>query len=121
MLKKEAEKVCNLEYLHQMLNGKKPLIKEMIDIILLQVPAELKSMNLAIENNDYLSIGNFAHIMQTSVSIMGVSTLSPVLRNIEDSANKKDIEKIKKEKKKLNIVCMQAFSELKVQNELINL
>jgi hypothetical protein len=108
--------VCDLRYLTGMMNGKKLLIEEMISIILKQVPAELKSINLAITTTDYLRIASIAHIMQTSVSIMGISVLLPVLKKMEVFARNKDIVHIKKENQTLNLICRQAFGELKIRN-----
>lgn len=120
MIKSEAfknnEKVCDLRYLNEMMLGQKLLIREMIDIILKDVPEELKSINLAISKTDYAMIKYFAHIMQTSVLIMGISILTPVLRKMEELAKAEDIEKIIQQNRELNLICKQAFEELKIQN-----
>ena len=52
MIKSESEKsienVCHLNYLTEMMGGKKHLIKGIIDAFLKQVPEELQSINEAI-------------------------------------------------------------------------
>lgn len=110
------EKVCDFKYIIEMTKGSKLLIKEMIDTILKEVPEELKSINLAISKTDYAMIEYFAHNMQTSIYIMGISILTPVLREIEDLAKAKNIDKIIEYNQKLNLVCEQAFKELENQN-----
>jgi uncharacterized protein YlzI (FlbEa/FlbD family) len=49
MIKSESEKnienVCDFTYLDKIMNGKKHLIKEVIDAFLKQVPEELRAIN----------------------------------------------------------------------------
>lgn len=107
------ENVCNLGYLIDAMGGKKNLIKEIIDIFLKQVPEELQSISDAIIKIDYPSIKGFAHTMKSSVSIMGISMLTPILQEMEDlGAAKGDMEKIKTLNHKLNLVCTQAMGEI---------
>ncbi len=128
MEKKETEEntdpisyknVCDFGYLMVMTGGKKHLIKEITDAFLKQVAEELQTINDAIENTDYGTIKTFAHTMQSSVSIMGISLLTSVLREMENLgalATSPDIsnrdEKIKVLNNKLNLICHQAFKEI---------
>lgn len=108
-----GEKMCNLSYLSEMMAGKKDLIKGMMDAFLKQVPEELQSINDAITKTDYATIKNFAHTMKSSVSIMGIAVLIPVLKGMEDlGAMAEDIEKIKELNQKLNLICGQAIEEI---------
>jgi HPt (histidine-containing phosphotransfer) domain-containing protein len=111
---KSNENVCDLKYLTEMMGSKKNLIKGIMDAFLEQVPDELKSINDAIPKADYASIKVFSHTMKSSVSIMGVSKLTPILQEMEDLANKAtDIEKIIELNEKLNLICKQAIEEIK--------
>lgn len=112
---------CNLTYLSEMTGGKKQLIKEIIDVFLQQVPNELKSINDAILKTDFITIKNFAHTMKSSVSIMGISSLSPILNEMEElSKNVTDgstpisirIKKIKQLNEQLNSIATQAIEEI---------
>jgi len=113
-----GEKLCNLNYLSEMMGGKKQLIKELLDEILSQVPQELNCINDAVDNSEYAIIKNNAHTMKTSVSIMGISMLTSLLQEMEDlcvvSAN---IEKIKELNQKLNLICKQALEEIKREKQ----
>lgn len=107
------QNVCDLKYLSEIMGGKKQLIKEIMDVFLKQIPHELQFINEAILKTDYVTIKNFAHTMKSSVSIMGISRLTPVLQEMEDmGALSADIEKIKKLNQKLNLICKQALEEI---------
>ena len=123
MIKSETEKsvenVCDLSYLSEMVGGKKQLIKEIMDVFLKQVPEELQSINDAVAKTDYAVVKRFAHTMKSSVSIMGISALTPVLREIEDlGAAAVNIEKIKELNQQLNLICKQAIEE--IEKEKLN-
>lgn len=123
MIKSESEKsienVCHLNYLTEMMGGKKHLIKGIIDAFLKQVPEELQSINEAIVKLDYATIKNFAHTMKSSVSIMGISVLTPVLQEMEDLGGMAaDIAKIKQLNQNLNLICKQAIEEIDREKHL---
>lgn len=117
MTKNESEdsikRVCNLQYLSETMGGKKHLIKEIIDIFLEQIPDELQSIHNAIENTDYTVIKSFAHNMKSSVSIMNIAILIPILEEMEIlGAKATDIEKIRRLNQELNSICRQAIEEM---------
>lgn len=118
---------CNLTYLSEMTGGKKQLIKEIIDAFLQQVPNELKSINDAILKNDFITIKNFAHTMKSSVSIMGISSLNPILNEMEDLSKNAiggsisittSVEKIKQLNEQLNSIATQAIEELESEKQM---
>lgn len=118
---------CNLTYLSEMTGGKKQLIKEIIDAFLQQVPNELKSINDAILKNDFITIKNFAHTMKSSVSIMGISSLNPILNEMEDLSKNSiggsipittSVEKIKQLNEQLNSIATQAIEELENEKQM---
>lgn len=105
--------VCDFKYLSETMGGKKKAIREVIDAFVEEVPQQLKSMNDAISKKDYSIIKRFAHVMRSSVSIMGISALVPVLQDMENlGAKAMDIEKIKELNEQLNLICKQALEEL---------
>jgi len=107
------ENVCDLLYLNETMGGKKPLIKDIIDAFLIQVPEELMVLNEAIFIEDYAVIKNIAHTMKSSVSIMGISILAPILHSIEEfGAMRTNIEKIRELNNTLNIICKRVILEL---------
>jgi len=113
--------VCDLNYLTEMMGNKKHLINGIMDAFLIQIPEELKIINDAIIKGDYKTIKNFSHTMKSSVFIMGVSVLTPILQEMEDLAIKAmialdpltiNIEKIKELNETLNVICKQAIEEI---------
>src|SRR4051812_33110828 len=90
------ENMTNLAALEEMMGGKKDLVKEIIDVFLNQIPGELNILNNAIANVDYPSIKKIAHTMMSTVSIMGISKLAPILFEIESlGLGSTNIERIK--------------------------
>lgn len=106
--------ICNLTYLDEMMKGKKHLIIGMIDAFLTQIPDELNAIREAIERTDYANIKNYAHTMKSSMSIMGVSALTPMLQEMENlAAGEKNVDRIKQMNRTLVLVCARAVEELK--------
>lgn len=105
--------VCNISYLTEMVNGKKNLIREIMDEFCVQISEELQRINDAVENTNYQVIKNLAHTMKSTVSIMGVTILTPVLDDMESlSITANDIEKIKTLNISLNLICKQIIDEI---------
>lgn len=120
---KDESKICNdsgkytnvsdLNYLNETMGRKKHLIKEIIDVFLEQIPEELESINIAITKIDYPIIKNLAHSMKSSVSIMGISILAPILQEMEDLGGQTiNIEKIMELNYQLNVICKKAIEEI---------
>jgi HPt (histidine-containing phosphotransfer) domain-containing protein len=117
MLKNEIENsnvnLCDFKYLFDLMGSKKNLIKGIMDAFLSQVPEDLKQIDEAIIKIDYATIKIFAHTMKSSVSIMGITVLAPILQKIEDLAEiSTGIEEIKLLNDKLNLICKQAIVEI---------
>src|ERR1700733_5648469 len=83
---KTAKDVCDLAYLTEIMSGKKALIKEIMDRFLIQIPEELTGLKDAIAEEKFASIQSYAHTMKSSVSIMGITTLTPILKEMEELA-----------------------------------
>ena len=101
-----------------MMGGKNHLIIGIIDTFLAQVPEELRSLNAAIDTQNYAIIKNVAHTMKSSVSIMGISILTPVLQEIEELGIKATgIEAIKGLNIQLASICKQALEEVETEKQ----
>lgn len=114
------ENVINLSYLTQMVGGKKELIIDIIDTFLKHVPEELNSINDAVIKNNYPLVKSLAHKMKSSVSIMGISSLTPVLEEMMALGEKASIEKIKELNQKLNLICHTAIEEIKKEKLILS-
>lgn len=121
---KSIESVCDFTYLSEMMDGKTHLIKEIMDAFLKQVPEELQAINNAITKTDYATIKSFAHTMKSSVSIMGISVLTPILQEMEDLAigighsGIHQIERIMELNQKLGQICKRAIEEIEKEKHL---
>jgi HPt (histidine-containing phosphotransfer) domain-containing protein len=113
--------VCNFSYLSEIMNAKKHLILGIMDIFLQQIPEELKGINEAIQKTDYETTRRYAHTMKSSVAILGITALNPILREMEElSTQAVGFDKIKELSLKLNQICEQALAEVEKEKILYN-
>jgi len=116
--KGSKNKIINLNFLIKSMRGKKDLIRNIIDIFLKQVPQNLKTINEAINNTDFLTIKSQAHNMKSTISVFGLTDLLDTLNKIEALGKKaKDINKIKILNKKLVKTCQLAIEEIKEERK----
>ena len=117
-MNKNTGDVCDLTYLTEIMSGKKTLIKEIMDRFLIQIPEELASLKDAIALEKFESIQSYAHTMKSSVSIMGITILTPILKDMEELAKAgTDIQKISELNKQLTSICNKAISEIKEESQ----
>lgn len=111
--------VCDFRYLKDLVNGKTDLIKNIMDVFISQVTDELKCINVAIINNDFKTISSYVHTMKSSVSIMGISVLKPILSEMGNLGKAEtDIKKIEQLGNELNDICSKAIVE--IEKEKLN-
>ncbi|MES2286452.1 MAG: Hpt domain-containing protein [Bacteroidota bacterium] len=116
---KSMQNACDFSYLSEMMGGKKNLMLGIMDAFLEQIPEELGSINDAVTNTNYPKIKNVAHTMKSTVSIMGIYSLEPILKEMEAlGASIGDIEKIRTLNLELNLICKKAIEE--VEKEKLN-
>lgn len=110
---------CDFSYLSEMMGGKKNLMIGIMTAFLEQIPGELQGINEAVAEINYSIIKNLAHTMKSTVSIMGIYSLEPVLKEIEElGATAGSIEKIRELNLKVNSICKKAIEE--VEKEKLN-
>ncbi len=113
-----TENVCDLKYLTEMMSWKNHLIKGVMDTFLKQIPEELASIEDAIKRTDYPVIKSFSHTMKSSVSIMGISILAPILQEMQNLGNLgTNIERIKELNEQLKLICKRALEEIEIQKQ----
>lgn len=111
-----TKNVCDLRYLTEMMGHKKHLIKGVIDTFLKQIQEELDTLDNAIKSTDYPTIKSYAHTMKSSVSIMGISILAPILLEMQNlGASFTNIDKIRELNITLNSVCKKAIAEIEIE------
>ncbi|MDO9256675.1 MAG: Hpt domain-containing protein [Bacteroidales bacterium] len=110
---KSTENVCNISYLSEIVGGKKAMIKGILDAFLIQVANDLPAINDAIVKTDYGAIKKIAHAMKSSVSIMGMSVIKPVLEEMETlGASATNVERIKVLNQDLQLIVSRAIIEI---------
>ncbi len=76
----------DLSYLREMSGGNKELVLEMITIFAEQVKDFGTEMDQLYASRQYEQLGKLAHKAKSSVSIMGLSDLARMLKDLETSA-----------------------------------
>lgn len=110
------DKVTNLSYLNQTMGGNKKLVKEIMEVFLKQVPEQLSNLAKAIALNDFGVIKGLAHNMKSSASIMGISTVSRMLNEMEELAkNQQYIDKIKEIDNEVHFILTAAMREIEIE------
>ncbi|MEJ7822239.1 MAG: PAS domain-containing protein [Chitinophagaceae bacterium] len=84
--------IINLDYLYTSVGGNKEIIVELFDIFLKQIPESLLVLDEAVSKADYLTIKQLSHKLKSTVSVMGISGLNPVLSEMESLGKAADPE-----------------------------
>lgn len=109
----DASPVCNLDYLTQWTSGNKTMMRKIMESFLNEIVVELKEIQDAISEKNYELIARLAHKNKTTISIMGVSSLIPILKKMEELANNQgDIEEIMQLNEKINLISQKAIDEV---------
>ena len=108
------DKICDLTYLNQMMFGNKEMIGEIINDFKEEIVVEIKHLQHAVSTDDFLEIKRSAHKMISTAGIMGISSLVPLLNEMEIlGAGGNDMNRIKILADKLKEICQLAIIELK--------
>lgn len=75
--------IINLDYLSASVGGHKEVLLELFDIFIKQIPENIVSLNEAIISADYSAIKQISHKLKSTVSVMGISPLKPILDQME--------------------------------------
>lgn len=108
-----GEAVTDLNYLKETMNGKKEAIKEMLTYLLKQLPEYLSALSGAIDRNEYTSIAKLSHKLKSSVAIVGVKSLHPILVEMETlGKSNSNMEKLRSLHLELDPIAQQALKEI---------
>ena len=111
--KEVAEAVTDLNYLKETMNGKKEAIKEMLNYLIKQLPEYLSELSNAIDRNEYPSIAKLSHKIKSSVAIVGVKRLLPILVEMEAlGKSNSNMDKLQSLHLELNHFAQQALKEI---------
>ena len=74
----------DLPYFNQISKGKHKLANDIKQLFVSEVPKELTLLHEAIEKKDYENIKELSFKLKSSVSIVGLDNLTPLLNTIEE-------------------------------------
>ena len=105
--------ICDLHYLSHIMGGKKPVMLEIMENFLIQLPLEMDGINKGIASHDYPAIKKHSHTMRSTVSIMGISALDADLREMEAMGGfDGHLDRMKQIQLILNTTCTKAIHEI---------
>lgn len=90
--------LIDLNYLMELSDGNKEFEKEMIELFLNQVPGDVSALDVAFKNSDAFHVKSLSHKLKSSMSVVGLSILSPHLSFIEKNASNKEMNESSLEK-----------------------
>jgi len=112
-----ADKVCNLDYLMGATHGNEEIINNIVDVFFKETGKELNFLNNAIEETNYPVISDISHKIKSAFSILGISVLEPVFKEMEQlSSSTSSISNIELLNQRVNIVFNQAKAEMMPEN-----
>jgi HPt (histidine-containing phosphotransfer) domain-containing protein len=107
-------KHTDLSYLNQLANGSDEFISKMTAIFLEQTPEALENLDKHLAAKDWKALRGTAHKMKSSLSIMGIKELEPVVADLENFCDKEiNLDKVPALVDQVKIVCKEAMEELK--------
>ena len=117
LFQEPAAKVCNLDYLLHITRGNKKIINNIVAVFFKETKKEMIDLTGAIEKRNYPVISDIAHKIKSAFSILGITVLEPVFKEMELlSTSTSSIANIKLLNHRVNIVFNQAMAEMKAAN-----
>ena len=112
-----SDKVCNLDYLVVATHGNKVAINNIVTVFFKETKKELNFLNDAIRENNYPVISNISHKIKSAFSILGITKLEPIFKELEQLSNStSSIGNIEILSRRVNFVFNQAKEEMMLAN-----
>ncbi len=110
------QKICNLDYLVNITRGNKENMNGLLAVFLEETSGELAALTAAIKRSNYTVICDILHKVTSSFSIMGISSLVPLVKEMKDlSTIASGIEEIKLLNYKVNKVFRRVIVEMRAE------
>jgi HPt (histidine-containing phosphotransfer) domain-containing protein len=106
--------VVDLSYLNDLSRGNKAFVKEMLSIFMQESPAEMNSIENAINDSNFELIKSTSHKLKSTIPFVGLDKIvgTDVMEMEALAANRSNIEQIKTHFSKVRAACAKAFEEL---------
>jgi len=109
--------VCNMSYLVGATGGNKKMINNILTVFFKETKKELIFLSEAIKKTNYPVIIDVSHKIKSAFSILGISALEPVFKEMEQlSSAASPIERLEQLNRRVNIVFKQARAEMKAMD-----
>lgn len=106
--------ITNMDHLNDVCGGDTTFIQEMIGIFIDAIPKAIKNMKDFSHEQSWKKVGEIAHSIKPSISLMGMDDALNTIRQIEEyGSTKTNVGKIPRLLKKLEIFSERAIAELK--------
>lgn len=103
----------NLEYLHEITDGEKPIIRVILEMFNTQVPEFIQNLNRFYQAGDYNSLGREAHKAKSSLQIVGMTDLENDMKIlIKKTAEGTDVLTYPDHIRNFEIQCNGAVAEI---------
>lgn len=114
------ERITDLTYLNSISEDDSAFKKDMIETFLSGTPVYMEEMRSSLEHNDWKKIGDIAHSIKPSFTLMGMNEKKEVILKIEQYGRaEQNISRIPGLIQELEEIISRAIGEL--QNELGNM
>lgn len=111
------DKLCNMGYLIDATRGNRKIIDNIVAVFFKETRKELMFLSDAIKKSNYPVISDISHKIKSAFSILGISVLEPVFKEMEQlSSIASPIKRIEQLNRRVNIVFKQARAEMKSTN-----
>ena len=106
----------NLEYLHAITDGEKPIIRVILEMFIAQVPEFIQNLNSFYQAGDYNALGREAHKAKSSLQIVGMTDLESDMKIlIKKTADGSDVPSYPNHIRNFEIQCRSAVAEIEAE------
>ncbi len=106
----------NLEYLHAITDGEKPIIRMILEMFIGQVPEFVQNMNSFYQAGDYHSLGREAHKAKSSLQIIGMTDLENDMKIlIKKTAEQREVGSYPEHIRNFENQCLGAVAEIEAE------
>ena len=106
----------DLNYLKTITEGNNAIVREMIEMFILQVPEFIKNLNSLYQSGQYPALGKEAHKAKSSLQIMGMTDLEKEMKQFQlKTIEGVDVESYPMHIRNFEIQCEAAIKELQAE------
>ena len=110
----ESGKLYDLSTVASIGGGDPAFVKKMAQLFIDTMPKNFDDLNLALQSNDWVSVGKLAHKMKATIDSMAIVSIQQDIRTLEQNGkNIQSIESIPSLVEKVTSVLKQCIADLK--------